>query len=129
MRGLASVLVRETPDVWALGDCAPSTAVHPTVTAVGCTADKVFLWSQRDSTHQAHRRHTRGLSGLRRRHVNRRPRVNSARRADGRKVLPTHPLGDHLGDAVAAHADAVESVGDLHRRLLVGDDDQLTLLA
>ena len=34
-------------------------------------------------------------------------------------------LGDDGGDAVAAHRDAVERVGDLHRALLVRDDDQL----
>ena len=35
------------------------------------------------------------------------------------------PLADHVGHAVAAHRHAVERVGDLHRALLVGDDDQL----
>ncbi len=47
----------------------------------------------------------------------------SASAAD--QFLATHPLRDHRRDAVVAHGDAVERVGDLHRRLLVGDDDQL----
>src|SRR5947207_2959190 len=38
-------------------------------------------------------------------------------------------LADHRGDAVAAHAHAVQRIGDLHRRLLVRDDDQLARLA
>src|SRR4051812_25607236 len=36
-----------------------------------------------------------------------------------------HPLADDLGDAVTAHRDAIERVGDLHGALLVRDDDQL----
>jgi isopentenyl-diphosphate delta-isomerase len=45
------------------------------------------------------------------------------------QFLAAHALRDHRGDAVVAHGDAVQRVGDLHRRLLVGDDDQLRLLA
>src|ERR1700758_3875200 len=37
-------------------------------------------------------------------------------------------LADHGGDAVAAHGDAVEGVGSLHRAALVGDDDELGTL-
>ena len=39
--------------------------------------------------------------------------------------LRTEPLADHRGDAVAAHCDAVEGVGDFHGAFLVRDDDQL----
>ena len=35
------------------------------------------------------------------------------------------PARDHLRDAVAAHRDAVQPVGGLHRALLVGDHDEL----
>src|SRR5205823_15072321 len=42
-----------------------------------------------------------------------------------RRLELPETLADHAGDAVAAHADAVEGVGDLHRPLLVGDHDQL----
>src|SRR5690349_2519284 len=35
---------------------------------------------------------------------------------------------DDLRDAVAAHRDAVEAVGGLHRALLVRDDDELRTL-
>src|SRR5690625_6549781 len=38
-------------------------------------------------------------------------------------------LGDHSGDAVTAHSHPVERIGDLHGALLVGDHDQLGLLA
>src|SRR5690348_3194626 len=37
-------------------------------------------------------------------------------------------LADYGGDAVAAHGDAVEGVGGLHRAALVGDDDELGTL-
>src|SRR6266568_6251314 len=37
-------------------------------------------------------------------------------------------LADYGGDAVAAHGDAVEAVGGLHRAALVGDDDELGTL-
>ncbi len=50
-----------------------------------------------------------------------------SRRSD--QLLAAHALRDHRGDAVVAHRDAVQRVGDLHRRLLVGDDDQLRRLA
>ena len=40
----------------------------------------------------------------------------------------TQPLADHRGDAVAAHGHAVERVADLHRALLVGDDQELRVL-
>ena len=39
------------------------------------------------------------------------------------------PLGHDRRHAVAAHADAVEGVGDLHRLLLVRDDDELRAVA
>src|ERR1700727_2290224 len=45
----------------------------------------------------------------------------------GGLALP-EALADHAGDAVAAHADPVQRVGDLHRPLLVGDHDQLGAL-
>lgn len=41
------------------------------------------------------------------------------------QLFAAHPLRDHRGDAVTLHRDAVERVSDFHRRLLVGDDDQL----
>ncbi len=44
--------------------------------------------------------------------------MNDARR----RSLVHQALGDHRRDAVA-HRDAVEGVRDLHRALLVGDDD------
>ena len=60
----------------------------------------------------------------------------SAQRGRRRAALvgrPRRPLArlaaelarDHLRHAVAAHADAVEAVGRVHRALLVGDDDEL----
>ena len=39
------------------------------------------------------------------------------------------PLADHRRDAVAAHRDAVEGVADLHGPLLVGDHQELRVLA
>ena len=42
---------------------------------------------------------------------------------------PRDALADDGGDAVLAHRDAVEGVGDLHRALLVRDDDELAALA
>jgi hypothetical protein len=68
----------------------------------------------------------------------------SKARAGWRRICPVRPgfrcgqftpalrlvlesLADHLGDA-RAHGDAVEGVGDLHRALLVRDDEQLALL-
>ena len=41
--------------------------------------------------------------------------------------LVREALGDHRRDAVA-HGDAVEGIRDLHRALLVGDDNQLRAL-
>lgn len=48
------------------------------------------------------------------------------RRPTPEKAAPLvrEALGHHRRDAVA-HRDAVEGVRDLHRALLVGDDDQL----
>ena len=45
------------------------------------------------------------------------------------RLALAHPLADHVGHAVAAHAHAVQRVGDLHGALLVGDDDELAVLA
>src|ERR1700753_202666 len=42
-------------------------------------------------------------------------------------LLTAHALRDHRGDAVALHGHAVKRVSDLHRRLLVRDDDDLRL--
>lgn len=39
------------------------------------------------------------------------------------------PLGDHLRDAVPAHRDPVQRIGLLHRALLVGDHQELGILA
>ena len=41
----------------------------------------------------------------------------------------SQPLPDHLRDAVLPHRDAVEGVRDLHRALLVRDDDELRRVA
>ena len=49
---------------------------------------------------------------------------NGDRRPKRASPLVRQALGDHRRDAVA-HGDAVEGVRDLHRALLVGDDDQL----
>ncbi len=43
----------------------------------------------------------------------------------GAAALGRQAAREHLGDAVAAHRDAVEPVGGLHRALLVGDHDEL----
>ena len=43
--------------------------------------------------------------------------------AGGPEVLVRKPLGHHRRDAVA-HGDTVEGVRDLHRALLVGDDER-----
>ena len=47
----------------------------------------------------------------------------------GRLSASRRPLADHGRDAVAAHRDAVERVADLHGALLVGDHEQLGVLA
>src|SRR5438067_13885185 len=43
----------------------------------------------------------------------------------GRRLVARAGARDDLGDAVAAHRDAVEDVGGLHRALLVRDHDEL----
>src|SRR5438046_9763186 len=57
----------------------------------------------------------------------------NGRRRDARGVASGglaggYLLADYGGDAVAAHGDAVEAVGGLHRAALVGDDDELGTL-
>src|SRR6478736_9864699 len=52
-------------------------------------------------------------------------RTPSCRDLDVCLDLRTEPLADHRGDAVAAHCDAIEGVGDFHGAFLVRDDDQL----
>ncbi len=42
-----------------------------------------------------------------------------------RRGTIAHPLTHHRRDSVLTHRDAVERVSDLHRALLVGDDQQL----
>src|SRR6188472_3203536 len=49
--------------------------------------------------------------------------LGQLRGADG--VLTLEAPRHDLGDSVAAHADAVEDVGRLHRAALVRDDDEL----
>lgn len=40
-----------------------------------------------------------------------------------------HPLGNNSRHTVAAHGYAVEHIGDIHRRFLVRNDDELGILA
>src|SRR5690606_34609050 len=54
--------------------------------------------------------------------------ADAADSADGCRSAVAHPLADHGGDAVLAHGDAVQGVGDLHGALLMGDDQQLRVL-
>ena len=58
-----------------------------------------------------------------------RRRHAAAGSAGARLALLAHALADDGRDAVLAHRDAVERVGDLHRALLVRDDDELARLA
>src|SRR6266511_2297898 len=46
-----------------------------------------------------------------------------------RRGLVAQPLADHLADSFGLHADAVEGVGRLHGAPLVGDDQELGVLA
>ena len=48
-------------------------------------------------------------------------------RAGGPLGIAVEPARDHLRDARAAHRDAEQQVGDLHRGLLMGDEDELAL--
>ena len=66
----------------------------------------------------------RGSVRRRTRRLRRRLRGELGRSSSGRGQLAR----DDLGDAVAAHADAVEDVGGVHGPLLVGDDDELGAL-
>src|SRR5699024_7713284 len=46
-----------------------------------------------------------------------------------RRLRSAESLGDDLCDPIPLHTDAVQRIGNLHRRLLVGDDDKLGALA
>src|SRR4051794_14565341 len=47
----------------------------------------------------------------------------------GRSRRLAQALADHRRDAVAAHGDAVQRVADLHGALLMGDHQELVVLA
>src|SRR5674476_1679743 len=53
----------------------------------------------------------------------------SARSPTSRRLDVPDPLRDKRGDTVTGHRDAIQRVGNLHRALLVGDDDQLARVA
>ena len=54
-----------------------------------------------------------------------RPQARPDRLAWSGALALAEPLADHGRDAVTAHADPVQRVGDLHGALLVGDDQEL----